>query len=308
MALDELLQTAKQNLPLVQAAQQGNLSEFTTAPPNAQQQAPTFTPPTPPPGPNMAQQAVGMQGEAQAEVNPSLMDKLGSFSTGINNGPGYPDRYAVQSGSVDPSIGPLINHGQGGFGSPGADIEAATMDIIARTRGVDLGGPGSYTGPDIDANGNKVIRIAKTQLGVPYNMGSYDPAGGGSAAIDCSGLTKWVFSRLGVELPHSAAQQSQMFPKLGAKDLKPGDLVFYDYGRLGGASDHVSIYAGNGMQIAASSSGGQVEVQPVDWDNFIWGGDTPLSGGQGQQQGGGNRRKTAPAPQRPQQQRRPQQL
>lgn len=188
-------------------------------------------------------------------------------------------------------------------------VGSAVANHIASARGVrgDLsGGGGTYTGPGLRAGGNRLLALAKTQLGVPYVFGDMDPAGGGSAAFDCSGLTAWAFGRLGIQLPHSAAAQSQMFPRVSRDQLRPGDLVFYDYGRLGGASDHVAIYIGNGQQIAASSSASEVTVQPVDWSHFIWGGATPLGGGGGG--GGGGTGVPPPRRQRPSRRRTPQQV
>ncbi len=163
--------------------------------------------------------------------------------------------------------------------SPAFLIGSAVANHISTARGYSSGGGGSYQGPGLHAGSNRLLNLARTQLGVPYVFGNEDPVGGGSASFDCSGLTAWAFGRLGITLPHSAAAQSQMFPRVTRDQLRPGDLVFYDYGRLGGASDHVAIYIGNGQQIAASSGASEVTVQSVDWSHFIWGGATPFGGG-----------------------------
>lgn len=178
-----------------------------------------------------------------------------------------------------------------GWGSPQGDVASAVWDRTAELQGVDFarvrhqGSAGALT-------------LARSQLGVPYVFGSLDPAGGGSAGIDCSGLTKWVYSKLGIELPHLASSQASMFPKVGRDGLKPGDLVFYEYGRKGyggpDSVDHVAIYAGNGQQYAASSSAGHVVLQPVDWSHFVWGGATNLGGGGGQGGRSGTGRNTSP--------------
>jgi cell wall-associated NlpC family hydrolase len=125
---------------------------------------------------------------------------------------------------------------------------------------------------------------AKQQIGIDYVFGSWNAAGqedGGGEAFDCSGFTGAVLEAGGYKsIPHSAAQQSTMFPFLKKNQLKPGDLVFYNYGRLGpNTVDHVAIYIGNGRQIAASSSADKVTIQQVDWSHFVHGGDTKLSSG-----------------------------
>jgi cell wall-associated NlpC family hydrolase len=134
-------------------------------------------------------------------------------------------------------------------------------------KALEAGVPGTINGR------GRIVQLASTQLGSPYIWADLDPQGGGSSGFDCSGLTKWVASQVGINLPHSADLQSRMLPKVAQNELAPGDLVFFDYGRLGpGVADHVGIYAGDGQMIAASSSADMVHVQAVDWSHFLWGG------------------------------------
>jgi cell wall-associated NlpC family hydrolase len=136
------------------------------------------------------------------------------------------------------------------------------------------GGMSALGGAPIRGQG-AMVRLASTQIGSPYvwaDINPVGPKGGPGSGFDCSGLTSWAAKRLGINLPHSADQQSRMLPRVGANGLQPGDLVFFDYGRLGGAADHVGIFVGNGQMIAASSSADQVRRQSIDWDHFLWGG------------------------------------
>lgn len=173
-----------------------------------------------------------------------------------------------------PSLNPLLaGNGVGRGKDPKWDVAAAIFDRVHER----VSGSGTYTGPALHAGGNRVLQVAQSFLGVPYVFGALDPPGGGSSGVDCSGLTRYVFGKLGIDLPHSAAQQSQMFPRIDPSNHRAfteGTLIFYDYGRLGGASDHVAISLGNGQQIAASSGAGEVTVQPIDWSHVIWGGQT----------------------------------
>ena len=50
--------------------------------------------------------------------------------------------------------------------------------------------------------GQRAVRIAARELGVPYRYGGSSPSG-----FDCSGLVAYVYGRLGVRLPHNAAAQ-----------------------------------------------------------------------------------------------------
>lgn len=103
-----------------------------------------------------------------------------------------------------------------------------------------------------------VVGTAIAYRGTPYRYGS---TGGGS--FDCSGFTRFVYSRKGVALPHSAKEQFHQGHSVSRGDLKPGDLVFFHTVTSG--ISHVGIYAGNGKFVHASSrrSGG-VRVDRLD--------------------------------------------
>ncbi|MEI7056010.1 C40 family peptidase [Nocardioides sp. CCNWLW239] len=84
------------------------------------------------------------------------------------------------------------------------------------------------------SRGIRALRRAKSRAGAPYSYG-----GDGPHSFDCSGLTQWVYKKLGRKLPHnSAAQVGHTFK---VKKPRKGDLVFF-YGR--GGVYHVGIYAG----------------------------------------------------------------
>jgi cell wall-associated NlpC family hydrolase len=68
-----------------------------------------------------------------------------------------------------------------------------------------------------------VLQEASDYLGTPYRHGGSTKNG-----IDCSGLTQNCFSKAGVMLPRSAAEQSRYGEKVERKDLMIGDLVFFD--------------------------------------------------------------------------------
>jgi cell wall-associated NlpC family hydrolase len=105
---------------------------------------------------------------------------------------------------------------------------------------------------------SSVVGTAIAYRGTPYRYGS---TGGGS--FDCSGFTRFVYSRKGVSLPHSAKEQFNQGHGVSRGDMKPGDLVFFHTVTSG--ISHVGIYAGNGKFVHASSrrSGG-VRVDRLD--------------------------------------------
>ena len=98
----------------------------------------------------------------------------------------------------------------------------------------------------------RAVRLARTQLGVPYVYGGASPSG-----FDCSGLVMWVYGRLGVPLPHNAAALFDTGRPVSDGHLRPGDLVFFH--GLG----HVGIYIGRGRMIHAPQTGERVEIEAL---------------------------------------------
>ena len=80
---------------------------------------------------------------------------------------------------------------------------------------------------------DSIIQHTRSLLGVRYKWAGLNPAKG----LDCSGIVKYVFAKLGVELPHRAAELAKMGDPI-TKDtaaMQPGDLlVFVKYRPAGG--------------------------------------------------------------------------
>ncbi|GAA1797817.1 hypothetical protein GCM10009811_22390 [Nostocoides veronense] len=96
--------------------------------------------------------------------------------------------------------------------------------------------------PSIPAHGG-VLAIAAALSGIPYVYGGSTPAG-----FDCSGFTMYIFAKVGISLPRTAAaQQAAATP---VSNPQPGDLVFFGY-----PAYHVGIYAGNGMMYDSPRTG-----------------------------------------------------
>lgn len=106
-------------------------------------------------------------------------------------------------------------------------------------------------------NGDSIVSIAETMLGVKYVFG-----GCSSKGIDCSGLVKYCYAQVGVSVPHGA---TQIWKKTGVSvprsEIKRGDVICYDYGSYCG---HVAIYVGDGQVIHASSTKGKVVYGKLD--------------------------------------------
>jgi cell wall-associated NlpC family hydrolase len=99
----------------------------------------------------------------------------------------------------------------------------------------------------MSASAAHVLSIAAAQSGDRYVHG-----GSGPDSFDCSGFTMYVFGKVGISLPHSAAAQRSMVRSIPRSAVRPGDLVFV-YNGGGGSVGHVAIYAGNGYWYEASN-------------------------------------------------------
>ena len=102
-----------------------------------------------------------------------------------------------------------------------------------------------------------VISVARSKLGKLYVYGAFGPN-----TFDCSGFTNYCFRQIDVDLKQSAYTQGydKKYPKIAFKDLRAGDLVFFDTVTDSDLSDHVGIFLGKGKFIHASSSAGKVII------------------------------------------------
>ncbi|MEI6915094.1 MAG: NlpC/P60 family protein [Armatimonadota bacterium] len=112
----------------------------------------------------------------------------------------------------------------------------------------------SSTNPSSDSG---AVHAALAMRGSRYRFGGTSSRGG----FDCSGFTRWVYSKQGVSLPHSAAAQSGRGARISKDSLKPGDLVFFQ--TRGRRIGHVGVYTGKGKFVHASNPRGGVKVDSL---------------------------------------------
>ena len=106
-----------------------------------------------------------------------------------------------------------------------------------------------------------LVDHAMNFLGVRYKLGGNTAETG----FDCSGFTRYVFENsLGRVLPHRADEQANApeLAKIDKKDLKPGDLVFFDTMRK--TFSHVGIYLGDGKFIHSPRTGETVRIEDIN--------------------------------------------
>ncbi len=108
-------------------------------------------------------------------------------------------------------------------------------------------------------NGALIARYAAAELGRPYRFGGDETTEG----FDCSGLARSVHARASIVIARTAAAQFAAGPRVRRRDLLPGDLVFFRFGR-GRAVDHVGVYVGDGAFVHAPRPGSSVQRVTLD--------------------------------------------
>lgn len=107
-------------------------------------------------------------------------------------------------------------------------------------------------GADAAEVGRTVARTATSLVGSPYRYG-----GAGPRAFDCSGLVFYSYQAAGFGVPRTSQQQFSAVIPIMIEDARPGDLLFFRYGRK---VSHVGIYLGEQNFVHAPSTGGHVSI------------------------------------------------
>lgn len=114
-------------------------------------------------------------------------------------------------------------------------------------------------------------RAALDQLGKPYVFGKAGPD-----SFDCSGLMKYAYGKVGVELAHNTkivAGDDRYRTIEDPVKLRRGDLVYFDTVSGGSKIDHVGFWLGGNRFVHASSAKHVVMISDFDekWQKrFSW--------------------------------------
>lgn len=101
-------------------------------------------------------------------------------------------------------------------------------------------------------------------VGINYRRGGTDP----NTGLDCSGFVQLVFKdAVGLLLPRTAKEQSQVGDVVDKKELKPGDLVFFNTMRR--AFSHVGIYLGDNRFMHAPRTGAEIRVEDMSQGYWV---------------------------------------
>ena len=121
-------------------------------------------------------------------------------------------------------------------------------------------GSGPADGKDAAPRTGDPASVTATALslrGTPYVWGGATPRG-----FDCSGFTRYVYAQHGISLPRTAERQYRIGAAVTARELRPGDLVFFSTTAPG--PSHVGLAIGGGRFVHAPSERGQVRVESLD--------------------------------------------
>jgi cell wall-associated NlpC family hydrolase len=103
--------------------------------------------------------------------------------------------------------------------------------------------------PEFLGAGERAATLAVRMVGTPYRWGGESPGG-----FDCSGLIRWAYGQVGVDLPHNSHALYGVGREVKRARIQTGDVLFFS--GLG----HVGLYLGGGRMVHAPYSGKHVEV------------------------------------------------
>ena len=119
---------------------------------------------------------------------------------------------------------------------------------------------------DSDTPSSSAEKLANIAL--QYKGTSYRYGGMSSRGFDCSGLTAYCLSKLGIKAPHHSGQQyTSIGRKVAKSDLVKGDLVFFN--TRGDRVSHVGVYLGDGKFVHAANPSRGVTVNSLNEGYYL---------------------------------------
>ena len=110
---------------------------------------------------------------------------------------------------------------------------------------------------------DEVVSLAISYVGkTPYVYGGNSLETG----VDCSSFVQLIYKKFGVNLPRTAAEQSNSCTEVSLNNLKKGDLLFYSNGSN---INHVTMYIGDDKVVHASSPRVGITISNISYRKAI---------------------------------------
>ena len=107
--------------------------------------------------------------------------------------------------------------------------------------------------------GQEVTLFALGLIDTGYRFGGKNP----EAGLDCSGMVAYIYNRAaGLKVAGSAADIARKGRPIDRRDLRPGDLVFFN--TRNAPFSHVGLYIGDERFIHAPSTNGRVRIDHMN--------------------------------------------
>jgi murein DD-endopeptidase len=102
----------------------------------------------------------------------------------------------------------------------------------------------------------RILIAARSMIGRPYKYQGETPAG-----FDCSGLVRFSYLAIGMDVPHGTSGLKEATHHVEYCNMRKGDLVFFDRGEK--KFGHVGIYLGDDLFVHAPSLGKAVRIDSL---------------------------------------------
>lgn len=148
-------------------------------------------------------------------------------------------------------LGWAKNGGMAGSTNGVKRMEAIEIKLVPKGEAFDAGGVSYMDLKPVEQTttiGEQIVEIAKTQLGVPYVYGGQTP----NKCFDCSGLTQWCYSQVGISIPRTSGSQKTSGHVVSLSEARVGDILWRD--------GHVAIYIGGNQYLHAPHTGDVVRI------------------------------------------------
>jgi cell wall-associated NlpC family hydrolase len=123
--------------------------------------------------------------------------------------------------------------------------------------------PHNYSSHNTETQLNDAAMYAFSLYDTPYKWGGTTRSDG----FDCSGFVQYVYRQsLGLHLPRTSNELSHVGIRLTYKELRPGDLVFFNTTHR--PYSHVGIYVGKNQFIHAPRAGETIKL--ADMTDSYW--------------------------------------